>query len=86
MRKLYLLITATCLIVVLPSTATATIDKHKFERIIGQLQRLYEPEFRLRQQQLQINGHWENERMEASARLNEDSRGEIAIICHHPVP
>ena len=80
MRKLHLLITAMCLIVILPCTARATIERHKFNQIIEQLQRLYEPEFKLRQQLLQINGQWKNERMEASARYDEDYRGEIATI------
>ncbi len=80
MSKNYLLVTTLCLIVILPCTATATIERHSFDQIIKRLQHLYEPDFRSKQQLLRINGQWDSQRMEASARFEEDHRGEIAII------
>ncbi len=80
MEKQHLLFTTLCLIIILPCTATATIERHKFDLIIQQLQKLYEPEFSHRKQSLQIKGYWKDERIEASARYDEDYRGKIAAI------
>ncbi len=80
MRKYYPVLIILCFVVILPSTATATIERHKFDQILEHLQRLYAPDFKPKQQLLRINGYWDSERMEASARYEEDYRGTVAVI------
>ena len=69
-----------CLLLLLPSAVTAAIQERQFTRIMDLVQALYAPDFIQRRQRLQIMGYWENERASASAHMQEDRDGKLAVI------
>ena len=73
-------LTAVSLLLMVSGNATGGIQKQRFEQIIDLFQDLYGPEFQNRQHRLRIMGHWESERLEASARKDMDTEGQLAVI------
>ncbi len=58
----------------------AAMEKQTFEQIVDLFQHLYAKEFQQQRHRLRILGQWETERLEASARREEDRHGQLAVI------
>ena len=74
------LLPAIGLLFLLPGAAAAGIQGGQFSQILEAAQALYAPDFIRRQQRLRITGSWESERSSASARIDEDRDGQLAVI------